>query len=56
MMGIFYADIAGIGETGYILVLLEKVCSNVSIYFTATESEIPIMINLMVEYTLVLNF
>ena len=49
MMRIFYAHITGAGEAGQVLVRLEKAHSNVSSYFTGMESEIPYMINLMLE-------
>ena len=49
MMRIFYAHITGAGEAGQVLVRLEKARSNVSSYFTGMESEIPYMINLMLE-------
>ncbi|MFX1430899.1 MAG: hypothetical protein ACFFCY_12125 [Promethearchaeota archaeon] len=49
MMRIFYAHITGAGAAGNVLVRLEKARSNVSSYFTGMESEMPIMINLMLE-------
>jgi len=49
MMRIFYAHITGAGEAGNVLVTLEKAHSNVYSYFTGKESEIPFMINLMLE-------
>ena len=49
MMRIFYAHITGAGEAGNVLVRLEKAHSNVSSYFTGMESEMPLMINLMLE-------
>lgn len=49
MMRIFYAHITGAGEAGSVLVRLEKVHSNVFSYFTGMESEMPLMINLMLE-------
>jgi len=49
MMRIFYAHITGAGEAGNVLVRLEKAQSNVSSYFTGMESEMPLMINLMLE-------
>jgi len=49
MMRIFYAHITGAGEAGNVLVRLEKARSNVSSYFTGMESEVPLMINLMLE-------
>ncbi len=49
MMRIFYAHITGAGEAGNVLVRLEKARSNVSSYFTGMESDIPVMINLMLE-------
>ncbi len=49
MMRIFYAHITGAGEAGTVMVRLEKAQSNVSSYFTGMESNIPIMINLMLE-------
>ena len=49
MMRIFYAHITGAGEAGNVLVRLEKARSNVSSYFTGMESDMPIMINLMLE-------
>ncbi len=49
MMRIFYAHITGAGEAGNVIVRLEKTKSNVSSYFTGMESDIPLMINLMLE-------
>ena len=49
MMRIFYAHITGAGEAGNVLVRLEKARSNVSSYFTGLDSDIPVMINLMLE-------
>ncbi|MFW9999613.1 MAG: hypothetical protein ACFE9Q_00150 [Candidatus Hodarchaeota archaeon] len=49
MMRIFYAHITGAGSSGNVLVRLEKARSNVSSYFTGLESDIPLMINLMLE-------
>ncbi len=49
MMRIFYAHITGAGEAGNVLVRLEKARSNVSSYFTGMESDMPVMINLMLE-------
>ncbi len=49
MMRIFYAHITGAGEAGNVLVRLERARSNVSSYFTGMESEVPLMINLMLE-------
>lgn len=49
MMRIFYAHITGAGEAGNVLVRLEKARSNVSSYFTGMESDMPLMINLMLE-------
>ncbi|KKL55255.1 hypothetical protein LCGC14_2257240 [marine sediment metagenome] len=49
MMRIFYAHITGAGEAGNVIVRLEKAQSNVSSYFTGMESDIPLMINLMLE-------
>ena len=49
MMRIFYAHITGAGEAGNVLVRLEKARSNVFSYFTGVDSEMPIMINLMLE-------
>lgn len=49
MMRIFYAHITGAGEAGNVLVRLEKSRSNVSSYFTGMESDMPVMINLMLE-------
>ena len=49
MMRIFYAHITGAGAAGNVLVRLEKARSNVSSYFTGMESDMPIMINLMLE-------
>jgi len=49
MMRIFYAHITGAGEAGNVLVRLEKAHSNVSSYFTGMESEVPYMINLILE-------
>ncbi|MFX1503095.1 MAG: hypothetical protein ACFFDH_19200 [Promethearchaeota archaeon] len=49
MMRIFYAHITGAGSAGNVLVRLEKARSNVSSYFTGMESDMPIMINLMLE-------
>jgi hypothetical protein len=49
MMRIFYAHITGAGEAGNVLVRLEKARSNVSSYFTGMQSDMPVMINLMLE-------
>jgi hypothetical protein len=49
MMRIFYAHITGAGEAGNVLVRLEKARSNVASYFTGMESDMPVMINLMLE-------
>jgi len=49
MMRIFYAHITGAGSSGNVLVRLEKVRSNVSSYFTGLDSDMPVMINLMLE-------
>ncbi|MFX0033675.1 MAG: hypothetical protein ACFE9P_13505 [Candidatus Hermodarchaeota archaeon] len=49
MMRIFYAHITGAGEAGKVLVRLEKSRANVSSYFTGMESEVPYMINLMLD-------
>ena len=49
MMRIFYAHITGAGEAGNVMVRLEKARSNVSSFFTGMESEVPLMINLMLE-------
>ncbi len=49
MMRIFYAHITGAGEAGNVLVRLEKARSNVSSYFTGLDSDMPVMINLMLE-------
>ena len=49
MMRIFYAHITGAGSSGNVLVRLEKARSNVSSYFTGLESDMPVMINLMLE-------
>ncbi|MFX1601230.1 MAG: hypothetical protein ACFFB6_11595 [Promethearchaeota archaeon] len=49
MMRIFYAHITGAGAAGNVLVRLEKARSNVSSYFTGMESDMPVMINLMLE-------
>jgi len=49
MMRIFYAHITGAGSAGNVLVRLEKARSNVSSYFTGMQSDMPIMINLMLE-------
>ncbi|UCC20588.1 MAG: hypothetical protein JSV62_04685 [Promethearchaeota archaeon] len=49
MMRIFYAHITGAGAAGNVLVRLEKARSNVSSYFTGMQSDMPIMINLMLE-------
>ncbi|MFX1570607.1 MAG: hypothetical protein ACFFCV_19890 [Promethearchaeota archaeon] len=49
MMRIFYAHITGAGAAGNVLVRLEKVRSNVSSYFTGLDSDMPVMINLMLE-------
>jgi hypothetical protein len=49
MMRIFYAHITGAGAAGNVLVRLEKARSNVSSYFTGIESDMPVMINLMLE-------
>lgn len=49
MMRIFYAHITGAGAAGNVLVRLEKARSNVSSFFTGMESDMPIMINLMLE-------
>ncbi len=49
MMRIFYAHITGAGAAGNVLVRLEKARSNVSSFFTGLESDMPVMINLMLE-------
>jgi len=49
MMRIFYAHITGAGESGNVLVRLEKSRCNVTSHFTGMDSETPIMINLMLE-------
>jgi hypothetical protein len=49
MMRIFYAHITGAGEAGNVLVRLEKARSNVFSYFTGMQSDMPVMINLMLE-------
>jgi len=49
MMRIFYAHITGAGAAGNVLVRLEKARSNVSSYFTGMASDMPVMINLMLE-------
>ncbi len=49
MMRVFYAHITGAGAAGNVLVRLEKARSNVSSYFTGMQSDMPIMINLMLE-------
>ena len=49
MMRIFYAHITGAGEAGNVLVRLEKARSNVASYFTGIGSDLPVMINLMLE-------
>lgn len=49
MMRIFYAHITGAAEAGTVLVRLEKAHSNVFSFFTGMESNIPFMINLMLE-------
>jgi len=49
MMRIFYAHITGAGEAGNVVVRLEKARANVSSYFTGMESEVPQMINLLLE-------
>ncbi len=49
MMRIFYAHITGAGEAGNVVVRLEKARANVSSYFTGMESEVPLMINLLLE-------
>ncbi|MFX1597195.1 MAG: hypothetical protein ACFFBK_14150, partial [Promethearchaeota archaeon] len=49
MMRIFYAHITGAGAAGNVLVRLEKARSNVSSYFTGLDSDMPVMINLMLE-------
>jgi hypothetical protein len=49
MMRIFYAHITGAGSAGNVLVRLEKARTNVSSYFTGIESDMPVMINLMLE-------
>jgi hypothetical protein len=49
MMRIFYAHITGAGAAGNVLVRLEKARSNVSSYFTGMQSDMPVMINLMLE-------
>ncbi len=49
MMRIFYAHITGAGEAGNVVVRLDKARANVSSYFTGMESEIPLMINLLLE-------
>ena len=49
MMRIFYAHITGAGSAGNVLVRLEKARSNVSSYFTGLDSDMPVMINLMLE-------
>jgi hypothetical protein len=49
MMRIFYAHITGAAEAGTVLVRLEKAHSNVFSYFTGMESNVPFIINLMLE-------
>ena len=49
MMRIFYAHITGAGEAGNVMVRLEKSRTNVSSFFTGMESEVPLMINLLLE-------
>jgi hypothetical protein len=49
MMRVFYAHITGAGAAGNVLVRLEKARSNVSSYFTGMDSDMPLMINLMLE-------
>ncbi|MFX1302870.1 MAG: hypothetical protein ACFE9X_05895 [Promethearchaeota archaeon] len=49
MMRIFYAHITGAGAAGNVLVRLEKARSNVWSYFTGMDSDMPVMINLMLE-------
>ncbi|KKM17477.1 hypothetical protein LCGC14_1675360, partial [marine sediment metagenome] len=49
MMRIFYAHITGAGEAGNVVVRLEKTRTNVSSYFTGMESDVPLMINLLLE-------
>ncbi|MFW9987255.1 MAG: hypothetical protein ACFFC3_01210 [Candidatus Odinarchaeota archaeon] len=49
MMRIFYAHITGAGAAGNVLVRLEKSRSNVSSYFTGLDSDMPVMINLMLD-------
>ena len=49
MMWSFYAHITGAGETGNLLVRLEKAHLNISSYFTGLESDMPVIINLMLE-------
>jgi len=49
MMRIFYAHITGAAQAGSVLVRLEKARSNVSSYFTGMESNVPFMVNLMLE-------
>ncbi len=49
MMRIFYAHITGAGAAGNVLVRLEKARSNVSSYFTGLDSDMPVMINLMLD-------
>ncbi len=49
MMRIFYAHITGAGESGNVVVRLEKARANVSSFFTGMESDTPVMINLLLE-------
>jgi len=49
MMRIFYAHITGAGESGNVLVRLERSRCNVTSHFTGMDSETPIMINLLLE-------
>lgn len=49
MMRIFYAHITGAGESGNVLVRLERSRCNVTSYFTGMDSETPIMVNLLLE-------
>ncbi|MHA1377626.1 MAG: hypothetical protein ACTSRG_04485 [Candidatus Helarchaeota archaeon] len=49
MMRVFYAHITGTGEGGNVVMRLEKAQVNISSYFTGMESEVPYMINLILE-------
>ncbi|MHA1821343.1 MAG: hypothetical protein ACTSU2_17510 [Promethearchaeota archaeon] len=51
MMRIFYAHITGTAEAGNVFLRLEKMRCNVFSYFTGMDAQIPIIINLLLDYS-----